>query len=399
MKARNIVPGVDLLGAVDWDRRLFDSLIPLPDGTSYNVYLVKGSEKTALIDAVDPAMVDVLLRQLADVAAVDYLVALHAEQDHSGTIATVLERYPNAKLVCTPKAKGMLIDHVHLPAEAFVTVADGETLSLGDRTLQFIHMPWIHWPETMVAYLQEEKILFSTDLFGSHLATSETYADEMRTYEPAKRYYAEIMMPLHHIIQKHQIKLEAMDLRLIAPSHGPVYKRPEFILEAYHEWLLAEPRNLVVLPYVSMHGSTKVMVDRLVDALVERGVEVQQFALESVDLGKLAVSLVDAATVVIGTPTVLGGPHPLAAYAAFLANQLKPKVRFLGVIGSYGWGGKSAEQLGEMLSGLKAEVLPAVLSRGLPREADLVAVDRLADEIAARHEQLRTAPGSQAARV
>lgn len=389
MKARNIVPGVDLLGAIDWDRRLFDSLIPTPDGTSYNAYLVKGSEKTALIDAVDPTMTHVLLAQLQEVPALDYLVALHAEQDHSGAIAAVLARYPAAKVVCTAKAKGMLVDHLALPAEAIVTVEDGGTLSLGDKTLKFLHLPWIHWPETMVALLEEERILFSTDLFGSHLATSEVFADEMRVYEPAKRYYAEIMMPLRTIIQKHMPRLEALGATLIAPSHGPLYRRPEFILEAYRDWLFAEPKNQAVVAYVSMHGSTKVMVDRLVEALIERGVEVEQFSLEHVDLGKLAVALVDAATVVIATPTVLAGAHPLAASAAFLTNLLKPKAKQVAVIGSYGWGGKAAEQLLGMLSGLKVEVLPAVFARGLPRATDLAALDQLANEIAARHAQLQ----------
>ena len=176
MKPRLISDGVYLAGAVDWNRRLFDSLIPLPDGTSYNAYLVNGSEKTALIDAVDPAMESVLMRQLEQVDRVDYVVSQHAEQDHSGVIPVVLEKYAEAVLVCSPKAAPLLVDHLGVNPDRIKTVEDGETLSLGGKTLQFIHTPWVHWPETMVTYLPENRILFSCDFFGSHLSVSGIYA-------------------------------------------------------------------------------------------------------------------------------------------------------------------------------------------------------------------------------
>ncbi len=176
MQARKVREGVYWLGAIDWNRRLFDALIPLPDGTSYNAYLVRGSEKTALLDTVDPSKQDQLFAQLAGVDRLDYLVAHHAEQDHSGAIPAVLEKYPEARLLCSPKAKSMLIDHLRLPEERIHTVEDGESLALGDKTLRFIHTPWVHWPETMVSYLPEERILFSCDFFGSHLATSDLFA-------------------------------------------------------------------------------------------------------------------------------------------------------------------------------------------------------------------------------
>ena len=153
MKARKIKDRIYWMGSVDWDRRLFDSLVPLPDGTSYNAYLIEGSEKTVLLDSVDPQMADELLSQLEGVSKIDYVVSQHAEQDHSGTIPQVLAKYPDAKLISTPKAKGMLIDLLQIPEEFFMTVKDGEALSLGDKTLQFIHVPWVHWPETMGTYL------------------------------------------------------------------------------------------------------------------------------------------------------------------------------------------------------------------------------------------------------
>ena len=150
MNTREIKKNISWMGAIDWDRRLFDSLIPLPDGTSYNAYLVAGSEKTALLDTVDPPMADQLMEQLASVPKIDYIVSHHAEQDHSGAIPHVLDRFPQAKVVTTAKAKPILIDALGISEDAFLTVEDGETLSLGDKTLKFIHTPWVHWPETMV---------------------------------------------------------------------------------------------------------------------------------------------------------------------------------------------------------------------------------------------------------
>ncbi len=389
MKPRKITECVSFLGAQDFDRRLFDELIPLPDGTSYNAYLVRGSEKTALIDAVDPAKLAVLMDQLNGVEKLDYLIVQHVEQDHSGSVPAVLNRYPNATVITTPKARPMLVDHLHIDPERIVTVEDGETLSLGDRTLEFIHAPWVHWPETMLTYLKEDKILFTCDFFGSPLATTEIYAtDKARVYEAAKRYYAEIMMPFRAMISKHLKRLDDYNIAMIAPSHGPLYDDPSFILDAYRHWVLDPPQNLVLIPYVSMHGSTQVMVDRLTTALVDRGIVVRPFNLTVTDLGKLAEGLVDASTVIFATPTVLAGPHPSVVSAAYLAAALRPKLKYTGAIGSYGWGGKAVKTIQSLTASLKPEWLEPVMVKGLPREDDLAALDRLAEAIAEKHQGL-----------
>ncbi len=388
MKARKIKDNIYWMGSVDWDRRLFDTLVPLPDGTSYNAYLIKGSEKTALLDSVDPPMAHELLSQLEGIPRLDYVISHHAEQDHSGTIPQVLEKYPEAKLVASSKAKGMLMDLLQVPEESFKTVEDGETLSLGDKTLKFIYTPWVHWPETMSTYLEEDKILFSCDFFGSHIATTDLFVtDEGRVLEAAKRYFAEIMMPFRAVIQKDLDKLASYDIELIAPSHGQIYPRASLIIDAYKDWVLGAPRNKVVLPYVTMHESTKQMVDHLVSALAEKGVGVEQFNLAVTDIGKLAMALIDAATIVVGTPTILAGPHPYAAYAAFLANALRPKTKYLSIIGSYGWGGKTVEVLAGMIPNLKVEVIDPVLCKGLPSEDDFKALDTLATAIAEKHRE------------
>jgi flavorubredoxin len=379
------------VGAIDFDARLFDRLIPLPDGTSYNSYLLKGSEKTALLDTVDPSKTEVLFDNIAKsgVGKIDYVIAHHAEQDHSGSLPKVLHKFLDAKVVTNPKCKGMLIDLLDIEEERFITVEDGQTLSLGDKTLQFIYLPWVHWPETMGTYLQEDKILFSCDFFGAHLATSSLFVDDEATvYESAKRYYAEIMMPFRRQINANLTKLDPLEIEIIAPSHGPVHNRPAFIITAYRDWASEVVKNEVVLPYVSMHGSTAKMVSHFTQALIDRGITVRQFELSTVDIGKLAISLVDAATVVVGSPTVLIGPHPCAAYAVFLANALRPKTKFASIIGSFGWGTKAVEQLTAMMPNLKVEVLEPVIVKGHPKEDGFAALDRLADDILHKHEEL-----------
>ena len=388
MKPREIKKDIYCVGAIDWDRRLFDSLIPLPDGTSYNSYLIKGSQKTALIDTVNPPMRDVLLDNLdqLNIKHIDYVIFNHAEPDHSGSIREVLEKYPEAKAVCTPRCKGMLIDRFMVAEERFKTVEDKETIALGGRTLEFIHAPWVHWPETMLTYLQEERILFPCDFFGSHLALTDMYVrDAGQEYEAAKRYYAEIMMPFRLQIQKNLEKIKDYKIDIIAPSHGPMHDKPQFIMEAYHNWAYDEPGNIVVIPFISMHGSTRKMVAYLVEALSRRGVTVKQYDLAVADIGKLAGPLVDAATIVIGTPTVLTGPHPVVAHAAFLANALNPKAKFASIIGSYGWGGKAVEQIAAMLPNLKVEIIAPVVIKGFPKEVDFQALDNLADTITRKH--------------
>lgn len=388
---REIKPGVFWVGALDWDRRLFDALIPLPAGTSYNSYLIRGSEKTALIDAVDETKADVLMDNLRtlNVKDIDYIIVQHAEQDHSGGLKRLMEEYPSAKVMGSARCLDLLASFGLAEKDSCLEAKDGEKISLGDRSLQFISAPWVHWPDTIFTYLPEEHILFTCDFLGCHLATSGLFAsDEAAVSSSARVYYAEIMMPFRSSVARHLDRIEGLAVDIIAPSHGPIYDRPAFIRDLYRDWSSDKVKNQVVLAYVSMHGSTRIMADYLVDALVSRGVEVRRFDLTNYDLGEFAGALVDAATVVIGTPTILAGAHPLAIYAATLARALRPKARYASIIGSFGWGGKMLEQITETLSGLNLQFFDPVVARGLPKEADLLALDRLAEEIAASHRKL-----------
>ncbi len=388
---RKVIDGVYSVGAVDWNRRLFDELIPLPEGTSYNAYLIKNAEKVALIDTVYDKMENELIKNLKelDVEKIDYVISNHAEGDHSGAIPKILEVYKEAKVVTNQKCKNFLMDMFFIPDYKFITINDRETLSLGSKTLEFIIAPWVHWPETMFTYLKEDKILFTCDFLGSHLAKSGLFVeDESEVLNAAKRYYAEIMMPFRTSIKKHLEKIKDFEIKMIAPSHGPVYDKPEFILRAYSDWVSDNPKNEVVIVYVSMYGNTEKMVFYLLDKLSERGINVTPFNLITTDLGKLAMALVNAATIIIASPTVLVGPHPIIIYGAYLVNVLKPKLKFASIIGSYGWGGKMVEQIKEMLTNIKVEIIEPVMVKGRPTDENFKSLENLAEEIYKKHKEL-----------
>jgi len=389
MYARKILDGIHEIGIQDWGRRLFDSLIPLPDGTSYNSYLIEGSEKTAIIDSVDPEFADQYLANLSEIAKVDYIISLHSEQDHSGSIPMLMELYPSAELLCSPKAKDLLVEHLLIDPTKLSTVSDGETISLGDKSLTFIYTPWVHWPETMVAYLKEDRVLFSCDFLGSHSAGSELFDDDdPAVLEAAKRYYAEIMMPFKSAIRQNLGKIRPLKIDFIAPSHGPVWNHPEKIISAYEDWVSDRVENKVVIPYISMHGSTQKMVDHFSRELIKRGVKVELFDLSVTDIGKLAMALVDAATIVIGSPTVHVGPHPIVANTAILANAIKPKARYAAVIGSYGWATKMVDGILALLPNLKVEVLGSVVAKGQAKAASLDELTQLAELIYLKHRDI-----------
>ena len=385
---RKIKEDVYSVGVVDWDRRIFDELIQIPNGTSYNSYLIEGNDKTALIDTVDPTKTQDLLDNLEKLDVdIDYLIINHAEQDHSGSIPNILEKYENAVLITNSKCKGLLMEFLPIAEEKIMVVNDGDTLDLGNKNLQFFITPWVHWPDTMVTYLEEDKILFSCDFFGSHRATTQLFAGK-DIYTSAKKYYAEIMMPFRSIIQKNLDKLENIEIEIIAPSHGPIYNDPQFIIDAYRDWTSDNTKNEVIIPYISMHGSTQRMVDHLVNALVERKIEAKPLNLTYTDMGEVALDLVDATTMVIASPTVLTGPHPSVIYATYLANALRPKLKFVSVMGSYGWGGRMLDQITGMISTLKVDMISPLIIKGFPKEEDYNKIEEMADEIASQHQKL-----------
>jgi flavorubredoxin len=390
MAIKQITEDVLYVGAPHPDRKLFDALIPLPDGTSYNSYVVKGSEKIALIDTVDPEKFSVLKKNLEETKVkIDYIVANHAEQDHSGSLPKVLEMFPDAKILTNQTCKNLLMDHLNIPEDKFQVVSDKEKISLGNKTLEFVLTPWVHWPETMCTYLVEDMILFSCDFFGAHSADKEIFVkDEEKVTKAAKRYYAEIMMPFRSAIKGNLAKLEPFIIKMIAPSHGQVYKNPRFIMDAYADWISDTPKNLVTIAYVSMHDSTKLAVEHLEKSLKEKNIPYKTFNLTEADLGELAMSLVDAATAIIASPAVLTSSHPTVTYGAHLINLFRPKLKQLGIIDVYGWGSNNEQNIKNAFTMLNAEMLETVKIKGIPKQSDKDNLTKLANTIAEKHSGL-----------
>jgi flavorubredoxin len=369
-----ISEGVHWVGVKDWSRRLFDSLIPLPKGTSYNSYLIEGDENVALIDTVNPGFEKTLeekIRQLRDPKDLDYIIMNHAEPDHAGAIPYVMTLNGEAKLVATVKGARMAERFYNIPRRRIIEVSDGSTIDLGDKELKFIDAPMLHWPETMFTYLADDGILFSCDFFGAHTAEGLYDADVEDLKVQAQRYFGEIMMPYRSMAAKAMEKIKPLRIGLIAPSHGPIYKDPLRILNEYHRWVNGETREKVTVIYASMWGSTEKMVSTIAEVLLSRGLEVVLYNLASADIGDIAKDLVDSRGLILGVPTVLGGAHPLGVYAAYLIRILRPPLSYLMVLGSYGWGGGALSQVSEILSPTKIEILGAYEVNGPPSEGDL----------------------------
>lgn len=391
MKFQEIKNNIFYCGLNDCDRRIFDELIPLEHGTSYNSYLVKGSEKTAIIDTMYPPKTKEYLKRLSDnqIGKVDYIIANHGEQDHSGSIPALLEKYPNAIVLTNPKVAENIKNMLFVPEEKIRLIADGEEVSLGDKTLKFIFAPGVHWPDTMFTYVKEDNVIFTCDFLGAHYTFSDVFAPESLELEKsAKRYYAEIMMPFRMMCKKYTKMIKEMNVDMVLPSHGPVYKNPDYILDLYTDWTSDAPKNLVAMPYVSMYESTKEMIDYLSKKLESKGVQTFKFDMVEDDLGDLAMTLVDAATIVMGTSMVLAGPHPVSVNVAYIASVLRPKAKFASLLGSYGWGGKLFDLIAQILAPLKLDLIEPLQIKGKLKEDDYKKLDEMAESICEKHKSI-----------
>ncbi|MBO3801910.1 MAG: FprA family A-type flavoprotein [Thermoproteota archaeon] len=377
MNWRNIVQiskDIYWVGAKDWNRRLFDALIPLPSGTTYNSYLILGKDKSALIDTVNPGFEKELeekVNQVSNLENLDYIIMNHAEPDHAGAISYLMSKNNKVMLVCTNKGATMAKKFYNIPENRIKVVSNDYTINLGNKTLRFVEAPMLHWPETMFTYIEEDKILFPCDFFGAHVAYG-IFDDEVENLiDYAQKYFGEIMMPFRVMAKKALEKIKSLEIRIIAPSHGPIYKNPERILKAYEKWVNGETRIKATILYLSMWGNTEKMVLPIIDILNSEGIETKVHNLTVTDIGEVAKDLVDSRAIVLGTPTFLSGAHPMAVYASHLVKALRPPTKFGIVLGSYGWSGGAVQQIKESLEALKIEVVGAFEVNGLPTEKDM----------------------------
>ncbi len=379
MKVQKISDHVLSLGASDPGLQYFDKLMPTPYGTSYNSYIVRGEDKVALLDPVQSDSIDQLLSNLAlaGVSHIDYILSLHTEQDHSGGTELLLQRFPEARLVGTGKVAEFLEIHLNIPASQVQVIAENETLDLGGLGLTCIPIPFAHWPDNTMYWLEEERILFSSDLYGSHYAVPPyKAADEKIHLETTRSYYAEIMMPTSKLLGRHLAKSRDLDPLIICPAHGPIWYEPDKVLSLYESYISGKVDKRVVMPVVSMHDSTKTMAYYLAEKLEGFGIPVNIHHLDDpnqdlrVSMGKVVEDTVDASCLIMAAPTVLTGPHPSAGALALMLNAFKPPLKYIALIGSFGWGSQIEKRFYDLLPQVKAERLDTLLVKGLPTEED-----------------------------
>ncbi len=391
MLYKKIKDGIFYAGMNDKDRLIFDELIPLDNGTSYNSYLISGSEKTAVIDTMYPKFTKEYINSFDEngITKVDYIIANHGEQDHSGSIPALLEKFPDAVVVTNAICAGNIKELLLVPENKIKIISNNDELSLGNKTLNFIMAPGVHWPDTMFTYIKEDNIIFTCDFLGSHYIFDDVFAVPSKELEKsAKKYYAEIMMPFSFVCRKYVKQIKELNVEMILPSHGPVHNNPSYILDLYEDWAGEKGKNLVLLPYVSMYNSTKEMIDYLAEKLQEKGIPSFKYDMVDGNLGDLAIALVDSTTIVLGTSMVLAGPHPAAFNTIYLAGILKPKVKVASFIGSYGWGGNLFGKMAEMLAPLKCDIIEPIQVKGKAKKEDYLKLDKMAEEIYLRHKSL-----------
>lgn len=365
------------VGFVDWSVRDFHGY-RTERGSTYNAYLVSG-RKHALVDTVKaPYARDLLahVRARLPLDRLDYIVCNHAEPDHAGALDSVVAACPNATVVCNRKCAEALALYFDTSAWRMQIVADGATLDLGGRTLRFIDTPMVHWPESMATYVVEDQILFSMDAFGQHYAGSWRFDDEAPLHElmsEAKTYYANIVMPYGRPVAAALGKLGALPLRMVAPSHGAIWRSHiGEILAAYRDWMVCKPASKVLIVYASMWNSTRTMAQVLAAGALEHPVDVCLMDADTVHDTAIVTEALDSACLAIGSPTLNQGIMPRMASALTYLRGLRPAGRTGVAFGSYGWAPRGGDELAQYLHAMQVTPLrDPILCRFRP-DADML---------------------------
>ena len=338
-----ITEGIHWVGAIDWNIRNFHGYIT-HRGTTYNAYLIV-DEETALVDTVKaPFFPEMMrrIREIVDPGEIDYLISNHTEPDHSGSIRKVLEVAENAELIASDFGTKGLKRYYGDDLEC-TSIKEKPSVSLGKRTLQFVPIPMVHWPDSMVTYIPEERLLLSNDAFGQHLASSKRFDDEVDQavlMQEATTYYANIVMPLWMSVSRALKALEGVDIEVIAPSHGIIWRgNPGMILEAYQRWVEGRTEKRAVIVYDTMWGSTERGAKALAEGISSEGVVVNLYRLRETHNSDVIAQILEAKAVLVGSPTLNNGLFPpVASFLAYMKG-LKPKNKIGAAFGSYGWGG------------------------------------------------------------
>ncbi|MDI6853888.1 MAG: FprA family A-type flavoprotein [Deltaproteobacteria bacterium] len=388
-----LVPGVFWVGAIDWNIRDFHGYLT-EAGSTYNAYLIV-DDKITLIDTVKKEFVPEMMARIQEIAApedINYIVSNHVEMDHSGGLAETVHRVKPEKIFCSPRGRADLLRHFK-ETWPFEEVKTGSELSLGRRNLTFLETPMLHWPDSMMTYLKEEQVLFSSDAFGAHFASSRRFDDELPELPEGysyqlKKYYANILMPMGTLISQLLKKVVELGLefKMIAPDHGLIYRNPQPVLSAYQKWAAGttEPKGLVI--YDTMWHSTEMLAHAFVEGLIEGGAVAQLHHLRSTHYSNIVTEVLDAGLLLIGSPTLNNNMFPSVAEFLTYLKGLKPKNKAAMGFGSYGWSGQAVGLINKELEAMQLRLVHEGFQvKYIPDPEELAAAKALGAALAKEH--------------
>jgi flavorubredoxin len=386
-----LAPKVYWVGAIDWTIRDFHGYLT-EDGSTYNAYLILDDHIT-LIDTVKKEFVPEMLARVAEIvdpARIDYIVSNHVEMDHSGGLPEVMAQVNPAKIFCSPRGRDGLSRHFKA-AWPFVEVKTGSELEIGRYHLAFLETPMLHWPDSMMTYLKEEQILFSSDGFGAHLASSDHFDDGLPTFpldyaRQLKKYYANILMPFGGLITQLFTKIAQLGLtfKIIAPDHGLIYRKNiDWVLAAYQRWAAGapEPKGLVI--YDTMWHSTEMLAEAFAQGLMDAGVETQMHHLRRTHPSDIITEVLDAGLLLFGSPTLNNQMFPTVALFLNYLKGLAPKNKAAAAFGSFGWSGQAVGLINQEIEAMKLKLAHEGFKiKYIPDPEELAAARALGERLA-----------------
>jgi anaerobic nitric oxide reductase flavorubredoxin len=393
MEKIELTDGIYWVGAIDWDLRDFHGYTT-PRGGTYNAYLIM-DEKIALVDTVKYAFADEMLdriKEIVDPRKIDIVISNHVEADHSGSLHEIMKIAPNADVICSEKGKEGLLKYYRGDWN-FRTVKTGDELKLGKKTLLFITVPMLHWPDSMATYIKEDKLLLSNDLFGQHLASSFRFDDCTENppgyesdivMEEAAKYYANIFMQFGALIIKKIEEMQKLGIsaKMIAPSHGIIWKNPGKIVDTYLNWAEGVSKQKVLIIYDTMWNSTEIMAKEILKGVSDSGVEASLFHLRRNEWSEIIKEVLEAKAILIGSPTLNNDIFPpVGGFLTYLMG-LQPKSKIWATFGSYGWAGGAVRAINEKLKSAGNEPVESLDVRFRPDESELAKCYAMGQKIA-----------------
>ncbi len=379
MKPIELAENVYWVGAIDWLTRDFHGY-STNRGTTYNAYLII-DEKITLIDTVKKPYRNELMhhiRTIIDPAKIDYIVVNHVEMDHSGSLPEVVQEINPEKIICSKMGQKALLSHFHQEDWPYHVISPGEEINLGEKTLSFLETRMLHWPDSMFTYLKEDQILFSSDAFGEHLATSERFDDEINLdvlMHEATKYYANILTLYSPLVKKLLAKVAEMNLpiKMIAPDHGVVWRTHiDKILEAYGRWCVHEGKGNALIIYDTMWDSTRLMAKGIAEGLQEQGIPYKMINLQVNHRSDVMTDVLEASAIVLGCPTLNNGMLPRMAGFLMYMRGLRPTNKIGAAFGSYGWSGEAVKLMNKAMTEMKFTIChPGLKVQYVPEKSNL----------------------------